>query len=233
MKKLIAVLIVSMWCSTLIAGEITVNHVKGTAEVRRGVSEAWTKLKAGVTLGPESTIKTGKNSALTILVQDRKVIVPERTMMDLADLREMSQEELMLKLAEADVRVAPSRNGSDEMVIPNTTVVHGRNMALQEITASNQKEFRDMEVRGTTLLYKYGFYPTCILKAKQMLVYYPELKSQFEYRWMIAQALEKVRLPGEALSEYISITKEKLSQSQRKRIEESIRQLKQGIGKEG
>jgi hypothetical protein len=228
MKKLIAVLITLSCSYTLIAGDITVKRVKGTAEVRHGVSEAWTKLKAGVILGPESTIKTGKNSALTILVQDRTVIVPERTMMDLADLREMSQEELLLKLAEADVRVAPSRNGSDEIVIPNTTVVHGRKMALQEITASNQKEFRDMEVRGTTLLYKYGFYPTCILKAKQTMVYYPELKSQFEYRCMIAQALEKMRLTGEALGEYISITKEELSPSQRKSIEENIKRMKQG-----
>lgn len=228
MKKLIAVLIVLSWCYTLTAGEITVKRVKGTAEVRHGVSEAWTKLKAGVTLGPESTVKTGKNSSLTILVEDRNVIIPGRTLMDLADLREMSQEELLLKLAEADVRVAPSRDGSDDTVIPNTTVVHGKNKALPEITASNQKEFRDMEVRGTTLLYKYGFYPTCILKAKQTMVYYPELKSRFEYRCMIAQALEKMRLTGEALGEYISITKEKLSPSQRKSIEENIRRLKQG-----
>jgi hypothetical protein len=85
-----------------------------------------------------------------------------------------------------------------------------------------------MEVRGTTLLYKYEFYPTCILKAKQTMVYYPELKSRFEYRRMIAQALEKMRLTGEALGEYISITKEKLSPSQRKSVEENIRRLKQG-----
>ncbi|MGA9363413.1 MAG: hypothetical protein WBW16_03500 [Bacteroidota bacterium] len=228
MKKLIAVLIVLTSCYTLTAGEITVKRVKGTAEVRHGVSEAWAKLNVGVSLGPESTIKTGKNSSLTILVEDRKVIISERTMMDLADLREMSQEELLLKLAEADVRVAPSRDGSDETPIPNTTVVHGRNMAVPEITTSNQNDIREMEVRGTKLLYSYGFFPTCILKAKQTMLYYPDLKSRFEFRSMIGQALEKMGLTGEALGEYISITKEKLSPPQRKTVEGNIRRLKQG-----
>jgi hypothetical protein len=228
MKKIMVVLAVLTCCYTLTAGEITVKRVKGTAEVRHGVSEAWTKLKAGTSLGPESSIKTGKNSSLTMLVGDRRVIVPERTMMDLADLREMSQEELLLKLAEADVRVAPSRDGSDETTIPNTTVVHGRNMAVPEITTNNQIDIREMEVRGTKLLYNYGFYPTCILKAKQTMLYYPELKSRFEFRSMIGQALEKMGLNGEALSEYISITKEKLSSSQRKTIEENIKRLKEG-----
>jgi hypothetical protein len=228
MKKLIAFLIVLTCCYTLTAGEITVKRVKGTVEVRHGVSEAWVRLNAGVSLGPECTVKTEKHSSLTIQVEDRKVVVRERTMMDLADLREMSQEELLLKLAEADVRVAPSRDELDDTPIPNTTVVHGRNMAVPEITASNQNDIREMEVRGTKLLYNYGFYPTCILKAKQTMLYYPELKSRFEFRSMIGHALEKMGLKGEALSEYVSITNEKLSPSQRKTVEGNIRRLKQG-----
>jgi hypothetical protein len=227
MKKLIVVLMVLTCCHMLTAAEITVTRVKGTAEARKGVSEAWVEIKAGVALGPENTIKTGKNSSLTIFVEGRKVIIPERTMMDLADLRQMSQEELLLELAEADVRVAPPQDELDETVIPNTTVVHGKNMAVPEINTSNQDDFRDMEVRGTKLLYNYGFYPTCILKAKQTMLYYPELKSRFEFRCMIAQALEKMGLRGEALGEYISINKEELSSSHRNTVEENIGRLRQ------
>jgi hypothetical protein len=227
MKKLIAVLITLTCCQSLVGADITVKRVKGNAEVRRGVSEEWVKVKAGVALSPQNTIKTGRKSSLTILAEGRKLIIPELTVMDLGDLREMSQEELLLKLAMADVRVAPPRDESGETVIPNTTIVHGKNMAVPEIKPNNQKDFRDMEVRGTKLLYNYGFYPTCILRAKETMLYYPELKSRFEFRCMIANALEKMRLRGEALGEYLSLTREDLSPSEKTRVEDNIRRLKQ------
>jgi hypothetical protein len=227
MKKLIVILI-ALTCSQSLAGTgITVKRVKGAAEVRRGVSEEWVRVKAGIALGPENTIKTARNASLTILAEGRKLNVPELTVLDVGDLREMSQEELLLKLAMADVRVAPPRDESGETVIPNTTIVHGKNMAVPQITASNQKDFRDMQVRGTKLLYDYGFYPTCILKAKQTMLYYPELKSRFEFRCMIANALEKMKLKGEAIGEYLSLTSIKLSPSEREKVEDNIRRLEQ------
>jgi hypothetical protein len=227
MKKVIAVIIALMCCQSLMGADITVKHVKGKAEIQSGVSEGWVKAKTGALLSPESTIKTGRKSSLTIVAEGKRFVVPELTLVDVGDLRQMPQEELLLKLAMADVRVVPPRDESDGTTIPNTTIVHGKDMAAPEIDAKNGESLNEMEFRGTELLYKYGFYATCILRAKETMLYYPELKSRFGFRYMIAKAFERMRLKGEALGEYVSLTKERLSSSQRKRVENNIRLLKQ------
>jgi hypothetical protein len=227
MKKVIAVLIVFACCQSLLGADITVKHVKGKAEIQRGVSEGWVKAKPGALLSPESTIKTGRKSFLTIVADGKSLVVPELTLVDVGDLRQMPQEELLLKLAMANVRVAPPRDESDETTIPNTTIVHGKDMAAPDTEAKDGGSLNEMEVRGTELLYNYGFYATCILRAKETMLYYPELKSRFAFRYMIAEAFERMRLKGEALGEYVSLAKERLSSSQRKRVENDIRRLKQ------
>jgi hypothetical protein len=227
MKKVIAVIIVLMCFRSLMAADITVKHVKGKAEIQSGVSEAWVKAKPGDLLSPESTIKTGRKSSLIIVAEGKRLAVPELTLVDVGDLRQMPQGELLLKLAMENVRVAPPRDESDGTTIPNTTVVHGRDMAVPDIEVKNGGSPDQMEVRGTELLYRYGFYATCILRAKETMLYSPELKSRFGFRYMIAKAFEKMRLKGEALGEYVSLAKERLSSSQRKRVEKDIRRLKQ------
>jgi hypothetical protein len=227
MKKVIAVITTIVCCQVLIAADITVKHVKGKAEIQSGVAEGWVKARAGTALSPESTIKTGRKSSLTILADGKRLVIPELTLVDVGDLRQMPQEELLLKLAMSDVRVAPPRDESDGSTIPNTTIVHGKDMAVPDIEVKNGGNPNQMEVRGTELLYKYGFYATCILRAKETMVYSPELKSRFGFRYMIAKAFEKMRLKGEALGEYVSLAKERLSSSQRKRVENDIRRLKQ------
>jgi hypothetical protein len=227
MKKVMVVIIALTCCQSLMAADITVKHVKGKAEIQTGVSEGWVKAKAGTLLSPESTIKTGRKSSLTILAEGKRLVIPELTLVDVGDLRQMPREELLLKLAMADVRVAPPRDESNGTTIPNTTIVHGRDMAVPELEVKNGGSLNQMAVRGTELLYKYGFYATCILRAKETMLYYPELKSRFGFRYMIAKAFEKMRLKGEALGEYVSLAKERLPSSQRKRVETDIRRLKQ------
>ena len=228
MRKLISVLTILTFCGTLSAADFVAKRVKGSVEVRQGVSEEWSEVKVGDILSPDNTIMTGKKSSLTIVQGDgEQVIIPELTILDVGDLRTMSQEELLLKLAMADVRAIPAQESGREIAAPNTTVIHGRNPSASEDRAvETQKAFREMEVKGTKVLYNYGFYSTCILRAKEMLRFYPELKSRFEFRTMIANALERNNLRGEALNEYFTLSAEKLPYWQKRKVEGNIRRLK-------
>ncbi len=227
MRKLLSVMTLLIFCGTLAAGELVVKNVKASVEARSGVSEEWIKLKAGDVLKSDNTIKTGKNSSVTVVAADGRVfVIPELTMLEVSDLRNISQEDLLLKLAMADIRGVPPQNGSGEISIPNTTIIHGKKYAAENRAPRPAKGFRDMEVNGTKVLYNYAFYPTCVLRAKEMLRFYPELKSRFEFRMMIANALEKSNLRGEALNEYIALCSEKLPPSQKAVVEENSRRLK-------
>lgn len=228
MKKILLISILFILSGSFSTAQITIKRIKGGVELRHGVSEEWVKGYVGDLLTPDITMKTGKNSSVTILSPEKQPItIPELTILEVGDLRRMSQEELLLKLAMEDVRSIPPQENPGEMKIPNTTIIHGKNRPMPDVTTRRQNGFREMEVRGTKVLYDNAFYPTCILRAKEMIEVYPELKPKFEFRAMIAGALERTKLRGQALNEYLALSNEKLTPPQKAMVDENIRRLKQ------
>ncbi len=227
MKRFLIILTLFALCGLTSSAQVVVKHVKGLVEVRQGVSEEWTKLKLGDTLSEDNTIKVRKGSSLTLVAREaRPIIVPELTVLDIGDLRNMSQHDLLLKLAMADVRAVPTQERSGDLTIPRTTIVHGKEIPVRTVDGHIQKDYREMEVRGTKVLYDHGYYPTCILRAKELLQVYPGLKDRFEFRMMIAEALERTKLRGPALNEYLALAMENLPPKQKAKVNESIHRLK-------
>ena len=227
MKKFLLILTLFILSGSIATAQITIKRIKGSVELRHGVSEEWVKGKVGDLLTPDITMKTGKNSSVTIVNAEKQLItVPELTILEVGDFRRMSQEELLLKLAMADVRSIPPQENPGEPRIPNTTIIHGRDRSLTAVAPMKQGGLREMEVRGTKVLFDNGFYATCVLRAKEMMEVYPELRSRFDFRMMIATALEQNRQRGQALSEYLSLSDVALSPSQRAKVDQSIHRLK-------
>jgi hypothetical protein len=227
MRKLITIAALFTLVGTVAATEVVVKGVKGTVEARSGVSEEWIAVKAGQVLTSDNTLRTGKKASVVLVAGGRTFTIPELTVLEVGDLQEMSQEELLLKLAMADIRVVPAQDSSGEVPTPKTTIIHGRRMMGESSDVRNGEEYREMEVKGTKVLYDYHFYPTCALRGRELLVYYPELRARFDFRVMIAAALEKSNLRGEALDEYIRLSAEQLSPSQKSFVEKNTRRLKQ------
>jgi hypothetical protein len=206
--KSIALLLAFALCGAgLTAGDIVVQKAQGEVSVRHGVTEGWNRVAAGDVLKPGDTRRTGRRGNALIVVPaadggggTRRITLPAEVIVDLSDVRELSQEELMLKLAMEKVRsTAPEQ---EDLTTPHAAVVHGESRGPADAASENSPETGVMMLNGTRVLFANGFYPTCALKAMEVFRFYPGLAARFENRLLVAEALEKAKLKGDALSEY-------------------------------
>ncbi|RPH36909.1 hypothetical protein EHM92_03730, partial [bacterium] len=113
------------------AQDIVVQRLQGEVAVRHGVTEVWTHVAVGDVLRPDDTMKTGKKGTAVLSAPFKssgavkRITLPPEVIVDVSDVRELSQEELMLKLTMERVRASSYQWKSDDLHIPNAAVVHG------------------------------------------------------------------------------------------------------------
>lgn len=225
MKRIVTTALLGLFAIPVLANDFTVKTVRGTVEVRRGVNEEWKKLKAGDILKPEDTMRTGKSAAATIESVNKTLSVPELTMIDISDVRNLTQEEFLLKLAMENILAVPERE-ENETILPSTTVLRGSNKEKEVGGDVRPLDVGTMQLQGARVLFDNAFFGTSILKTKETFRTYPELKSNYDARVLTAQAFEKMRLTNEAVAEYALLAKENLTPAQQKVVQGSIGRLK-------
>lgn len=197
------------------AGDITVQTAQGEVSVRHGVTEVWVRVAPGDILRPDDTMKTGKKGSATIVLSPaggtagapRTVSLPGEVIVDMSDVRDLTQEELMLKLTMEKVRASSYQWKSDDLQIPSAAVVHGSDRSSNQALRESDPATGILQLNGAHVLFANGFYATCALKGMEVFRHYPPLGKQFQSRVMVAEALEKARLRGEAMNEYAEISK--------------------------
>jgi len=224
-KFLISFLFVLVYASA--SAGIKIVSVKGDVAVRHNVQEEWTTLSRGDVLQAEDAIKSGKKSSITFLVDGvKKIVVPELVVLDLSDIRSLTQEELLLKLAMEGVRSAPPNpQNENDLTIPQTTTMHGWEYAGEEDDPPIDPGFGMLELNGVRVLYQNGFYATCVLRAEQLFRLNALLRDRVDSRLLVASAFEKVSLRGEALREYRAIQKMNLPPAKQALVDSKVRQL--------
>jgi hypothetical protein len=212
---------------------IVVQRLQGEVAVRHGVTEEWTNVVVGDVLRPDDSMKTGKKgtAVLTAPVGStgsvKRITLPPEVIVDLSDVRELTQEELMLKLTMERVRASSYQWKSDELHIPNAAVVHGTDRSGGAPLADNDPQSGVLQWNGARVLFDNGFYSTCALKAMELFRLYPSVGAKLENHLMAAEALEKASLRGEALSEYTAMLQmEGISAVQQATVKERIAALK-------
>jgi hypothetical protein len=192
--------------ATAVAGDIQVMKLSGEVNVRQGVTEVWNRVAVGDVLRPDDSMKTGPKGSVTLSVRMaagsvKRITLPPEVIVDLSDIRELTQEELMLKLTMEKVRASSYEWKEEKGAVPNTSVIHGANRGITA-AGENDPAVGNMQLRGTRVLFENGFYSTCALRAMEIFRFYPALGQDFSNRLLVAEALEKASLRGESLNEY-------------------------------
>lgn len=196
--------------SAALAGNVSIQKTQGDVHVRHGVTEEWLAVAPGDALRPDDSMRTGKHGSAVLLLREetpggtmvKRITLPSEVIVDIADIRTLTQEELMLKLTMEKVRASSYRWKEDELQIPDAAVVHGEDKAEGESVRENDVSTGLMQLKGTRVLFENGFFSTCALKAMEVFRLYPSLGSDFAGRLMVGDALAKAELKGEALAEY-------------------------------
>ena len=212
--------------------DVVLQKTRGEVAIRHGVAESWNTVAAGDVLKPDDTMRTGKKgSAILVVNATKRIVLPGEVIVDISDIRDLSQEELILKLTMEKVRASSYQWKNDEMNIPNAAIVHGYPPAPPSTLTENELEIGTCEWNGAKVLYNNGYFSTSALKAMDVLRRYPKIGDTFENRLLVADALGKANLRGEAISEYVVLTQSgKLTDAQRDIIKARIAQLKKQPG---
>jgi len=213
------------------AQSVSVQKIQGDVSVRHGVTEQWTTVAAGDVLRPDDTMRTGVRGSAVLMAPTKgegrkRITLPSEVIVDVPDIRDLTPEELMLKLTMEKVR-GSSYQSKDDVQAPNASVVHGTDKAASTSLKENDPAAGIQEWNGARVLFDNGFYSTCALKGMELFRLYPETVKDFDRRIMVAHSLELAHLRGEALSEYLSIQgMGDLSTSQRATLAQRIGQVK-------
>ncbi len=229
MKRFATIFVIVLVAAlTLQAEEFVVKGLKGKAKVRHGVLETWTSVSVGDTLKPEDTILTDRGSTLVIVKPEgARFSIPESTMLDIADLRNLTQDELLLRLAMENIQSVPSQKRSNDLTVPNTTIIHGNDLSKDaEALKLPRTEVGSLQMNGVEVLYNNSLYASGILKSKALMRLFPEARDEFAFRLQLAKAFEQVNLYDEALTEYVSLSQQQLSKDQKSKLDNTIQKLK-------
>jgi hypothetical protein len=208
-----------------------VKALKGDVQVRHGVQENWTKLKVGNILKPDDTIKTGKNSSVTLTVDGKTVFVVQAlAMLDVKDIRDVSKEDLLLSITSENVRNIPAQRKSDKITIASATAPHGTDASQSDTKIAAQSlNLLAMKLQGAKALFDNFYFASYILTAKHTLRNYTNHIDTVPYRLLIAKSFEKLGLLSRSLEEYDDLAKEKLNPKQKAEVEQNLKRLKEAV----
>ncbi len=193
------------------AGTITIQKLNGDVAVRHGVTEVWTTVAAGDALRPNDSMRTGKNGSATLVVLEgqgsstRRLVLPADVIVDMSDVRDLTQEELMLKLTMQKVRATPEQKRESNPAISDAAVMHGTDASRHPAIAENDPQIGRSLLNGAKVLLDNGFSATAVLRTLEVFRLFPSLAGIVDNRLVLAGAMEKANLRGEAVAEYNAI----------------------------
>jgi len=214
------------------AAGIRISGMTGDVTVRHGASEEWVNAAPGDALRPEDSIRLGEGAAATVTIDaddgsgapGRKISLPEMVIVDIADLRNMTRGDLLMKLAMEDVRSAPkSPGGGGVTETPKTTTTRaGDRGTAGNVTEVDPGPVNGLRLNGAKVLHDNGFYGPCVLRSREILRLEPALARRTGARLLMADALEKMNLNEEAYGVYRSLSGEKLSAEEKILVEKKL-----------
>lgn len=187
------------------APSVKIVSLSGEVKVRRGVEEAWHQAAAGMLLEDVDTILTGEASMVTLETREGGSFrLGSYAILDIADLRKISEREMFLFLMSQKVNQIPTPQEKTKLRIGNVSVVHGESKAG---APPGEKKNGDsaawiQETNGAKALYDQHYYPNTIVKLHKISAKYPHAEDCGEIQFYLGQAFEALHKTGQAVDSY-------------------------------
>lgn len=194
--------------SAFAAAPIKIISVSGDVKIRRGVEENWQRAVAGMLLEAVDTILTGEAATVTLEIQDGATFrLGSFAILDVADLRKITEREMFLYLMSQKVNQIPARPEKAKLRVGNVSVIHGASQAEtgSNKSAANATQNWKPESNGAQALYEQGYYPNAVVKLHKVLAKYPGLEECGEVHFNLGQAFEALHKPGQAIEAYKTV----------------------------
>jgi hypothetical protein len=206
------VLLVLYPVAATIAAEIQIVNLSGDVKFRRGVEENWHVAQKDVLLEEIDTIWTGEDGKVVLQLRDnRQFTLGENSMLDIADLRNIKEEDLFLILMNQKIKKIDTSKEKMPLQIGTVSVVHGSSKDSSQVYLKTDTLNQQEAVKnGIRALFAQEFYANTIVKVKQYFNYFAMLQDCGELDYYVGRSFEMLNQFGQAIDAYeISITKNK------------------------
>jgi len=205
-KSLLAILALMCITESVFAkAAVKIIGISGEVKIRRGVEESWQRAVAGMALEEIDTILTGEASTVTLEIQEGETFrLGSYAILDIADLRKITEREMFLYLMSQKVNQIPDRPEKAKLRVGNVSAIHGESKA----GAARDKAERDespswkQETNGAQALYEQRYYPNAVVKLHKVLAKYPNREDCGEIHFHLGKAFEALNKPGQAIDAY-------------------------------
>ena len=216
------------------ATDVQIGKIEGDIRIRRGLEEIWSAARIGLILKPMDTILSGEASEVILILEDSsRFRLGGNAILDISDLRRISERQLFLYLMSQKVENLSVPDSSSRIHITNVSVVRGTQKMLKEQAAKptgNMDLIR--ETNGAKALFNAGYYTNAIIKFYQILERYPSMDDPAELYFIIGQSFEALKENGRAFDAYqnalkrLEDSKSSHAIERRNKIQDALNRLK-------
>jgi len=191
--------------SNLSAQNFTVEKISGKVQVLHGTSEKFGDVKPGEKLSGSDLLITDEKSFIQLNKDGIKFILQSNSALGLNYVKEISINDLLLALAQEEIRRIPKNNGNGNT---KNTAVYGEE--IKAVTSLNISEdlMGIKKINGAKQLAENGYKESAVLVAKETYRKYPSTKNKITDRIYFADILVDLKLYSEAFEEFSEIKKE-------------------------
>lgn len=197
--------LISMLAMTLSSkpDRVAIIKISGEVKIRRGVDEHWQPAAGGTLLDDIDTILTGEAGKVQLRLHDgAKFELGPNSILDIADLRKISEREMFLLLMSRKINNIGPRENKTKLRIGNVHVTHGELKTTASGKGSVELDTWQLERNGATALYKQELTTNAIVKFNKILQKYPDANDCGELHFLLGTAFESIAKTGQAMSAY-------------------------------
>ncbi|MBD3288172.1 hypothetical protein GF337_05155 [candidate division KSB1 bacterium] len=207
MNKLAYILISIIVTTGVLLAEfdkVTIISISGQVKVRQGLDENWTPAGEGMQLKPVDTILSEEDAQAVIEIPGKgRFVLGENSMLDIGDLRDISEKEMFLFLMSQKVQKMSPHDGNKELKIGNVSVVHGEDRGKPGVTEGDRQDSRwEREKNGAEALLQHEYYTNAVVKLTNILLRYPGINDCGEVHYFLGKAFEALNKKGQAVDAY-------------------------------
>lgn len=187
------------------APTVKILSLSGDVKIRRGVEENWQRAGVGMALEEIDTILTGEAATVTLETPDGGTFrLGSFAILDIADLRKISEREMFVFLMKQKVNQIPDRPEKVKLRVGNVSVIHGTSSAEATRNKSGPDDSQNwkQETNGAQALYEQGYYPNAVVKLHKVLAKHPDREDCGEVYFNLGKAFEALQKNGQAIDAY-------------------------------
>lgn len=184
-----------------------IKSTSGDVKIRRGVEETWHPASAGTELEEIDSILTGEAGQVVLeLTGGGTFRLNHNAILDIADLRRLTEKELFLVLMSRKIQKMERREQKTKLRIGRVNVVHGELKTASEGDGpEGSNSMWQLEKNGALALYGQNYTTNSILKLNNIISKYPSREDCGEVPYHLGKALEILNKPGQALDAYKAV----------------------------